>query len=498
MKSSITLLALACAGAAFALGLEAVMPLPGGTNQASVVGLSADGSTVYGNSPGANGFEAFRWQASTGTVGLGDFAGGGFSSFAQGSNATGSKIVGRGTPDITRGFIWSEPGPLVRLANLSGGTSNSDTANAMSADGVHTVGQSNSLAYGIRATIWSGNALGQVLPDMAGGSVFNDALAVNADGTVVAGWGTSAAGFEAAIWTNGVLQTLGDLPGGTVTARATAINSDGTVVYGRGNAASSNTTFRWTAATGMVQLEPDGVAQLGFNSEPFACNAAGTVAVMRVQNRAALHIQGGGTAFLDDLLTAEGLANSAFTLIDAKGISADGLTVAGNAFVSGVIAGYRATFRTTSSLGSFHGTVQLEDFNLPEEGQMITVEVVDSAGNVVESGVTALRAGGDFGWSSKRTGSHTIRLKGSHWLSNSATVHLSPSTNVALGTVSLMNGDVNNDNEVGPGDFSLLSLAFGSFAGDANYNLQADLNGDGEVGPSDFSILASNFAEFGS
>ena len=60
-------------------------------------------------------------------------------------------------------------------------------------------------------------------------------------------------------------------------------------------------------------------------------------------------------------------------------------------------------------------------------------------------------------------------------------------------TFSLINGDIDGDNEVGPGDFGILSSAFGSVDGDPNWDPEADLDGDGEVGPSDFGILSANF-----
>jgi len=61
----------------------------------------------------------------------------------------------------------------------------------------------------------------------------------------------------------------------------------------------------------------------------------------------------------------------------------------------------------------------------------------------------------------------------------------------------LAGGDVDSDNEIGPGDFALLAGAFLSVNGDPNWNDQADLDGDGEVGPGDFSILSANFLQTG-
>lgn len=70
-------------------------------------------------------------------------------------------------------------------------------------------------------------------------------------------------------------------------------------------------------------------------------------------------------------------------------------------------------------------------------------------------------------------------------------------TSVDLGTLNFLSGDIDNDNEIGPGDFGALASAFLSVPGDANWNADADLDWDGEVGPGDFSFLASNFLESG-
>lgn len=48
-------------------------------------------------------------------------------------------------------------------------------------------------------------------------------------------------------------------------------------------------------------------------------------------------------------------------------------------------------------------------------------------------------------------------------------------------------GDVDGDNEIGPGDFELINAEFG------NANPDIDADGDGEVGPSDFEIVVTNF-----
>lgn len=93
------------------------------------------------------------------------------------------------------------------------------------------------------------------------------------------------------------------------------------------------------------------------------------------------------------------------------------------------------------------------------------------------------------------TSKYIFSFKRTHWLRANTDVYDYAAP--AAFTESLINGDVDNDNEVGPGDFGALSAAFGSVDGDSNWNAMADLDEDGEVGPSDFGILSANFGEAG-
>lgn len=61
----------------------------------------------------------------------------------------------------------------------------------------------------------------------------------------------------------------------------------------------------------------------------------------------------------------------------------------------------------------------------------------------------------------------------------------------------LINGDVDRDNEIGPSDFTQFSATFGRAQGDPGYNPSADFNGDDEVGPADFTILGQSFGQMG-
>lgn len=144
-------------------------------------------------------------------------------------------------------------------------------------------------------------------------------------------------------------------------------------------------------------------------------------------------------------------------------------------------------------------TVDLEYWEPLGVDAPLTLDVTDpSTGNLISSNSITVADDGTFEVEvSTVPGTYNVGLKGSHWLRkqvNSVTFGANGATGLNF---FLLNGDVTNDNEVGPADFTALSAAFGSFAGDPNYNVNADLNGDGEVGPGDFTRLSANFGQMG-
>ncbi len=150
----------------------------------------------------------------------------------------------------------------------------------------------------------------------------------------------------------------------------------------------------------------------------------------------------------------------------------------------------------TLPVGAVRGTVTLENFVGAVNGRAVTVEVRNTSGTVLETLNTSLDASGQYTVAPVSRGNLSIAVKASHWLARAYSINHTDMGSL-FGSVSLLNGDVTGDNEIGPSDFSALSLAFGSFLGDPNFNAEADLNGDDEVGPGDFSILAGNFGQFG-
>jgi parallel beta-helix repeat protein len=58
-----------------------------------------------------------------------------------------------------------------------------------------------------------------------------------------------------------------------------------------------------------------------------------------------------------------------------------------------------------------------------------------------------------------------------------------------------ISGDLNGDFKVGPADFALLSVAYGSSLGKPKWNANCDINNDGKVGPADFAQLSAHYGQ---
>ena len=248
--------------------------------------LTATGDVVAGKIGIAGGFEAARWTAGTGWVGLGDIAGGTHISQALGISASGSVLVGWGSSDAGFESVRWTAGTPVAMGDLPGGVFNSAAAQ-VSADG-GTISGTGGSAGGPEAYVWT-QAGGMVgLGDLAFGAFESEAFGMNGAGTVIVGEGTSAAGVEAFRWTAaGGMEGLGDLPGGPVQSTAFDVSDDGAIVVGFATTGAGSEAFIWDAAHGMRNLK--------------------------------------------DVLVAAGVtALAGWTLTEATGISADGRTVIGN------------------------------------------------------------------------------------------------------------------------------------------------------------------------
>lgn len=143
------------------------------------------------------------------------------------------------------------------------------------------------------------------------------------------------------------------------------------------------------------------------------------------------------------------------------------------------------------------GVVTLNDITTNGDMEPVSVQVMNGA-TILQSMNTQLDAVGRFSFrSTVAAGSHDVYVEGATHLRKKVTGVVFTSSGANIGSISLINGDCDGDNEVGPGDFGVISGAYGSVVGDGNFVAGADLDRDGEVGPSDFGILSSSYGLMG-
>ncbi len=217
-------------------------------------------------------------------------------------------------------------------------------------------------------------------------------------------------------------------------------------------------------------------------------------------------------AFIKVLDPASGyatVANPTFSTTTASGSAwgTTSLTITINSAWTGHILqfGFTNTARGYQNSGVFYdnisflnsknvsGTVALQDWTAGTNGQGVELEFRPIGGGASTVYNVNLNGAGAYSISHSLTGTFDVFAKKSHWLKRVATgVNLTPSS-ATVPLLSLINGDVNNDNFVGFDDFDLLSAAFGLSLGDPGYVINADLNGDDFIGFDDFDILSANF-----
>lgn len=141
------------------------------------------------------------------------------------------------------------------------------------------------------------------------------------------------------------------------------------------------------------------------------------------------------------------------------------------------------------------GNVLLQSLFGSPAGTVVTVQVYNAGtSTLVDTKTAALDGSGNFTILTPiPNGSYDVYVKASHWLRRKQTSLTLTNAGVSGLSFSLIDGDVNGDNGVTLGDFAVLRAAYGSSAGDGNWNPSADLNGDGAVTLGDFAILRASF-----
>ena len=228
-------------GAAFA---------PGGSLENYVesfgIAMSADTNVVAGLATNNLGNQqAFRWTQATGMTGLG-FLPGYSSSHASAISADGSTIAGYvfDQNGMYQAMYWTQATGMVGIGSLPTAPGQNSFANAVSANGSVIVGSAVADgAFNNHAFRWT-QATGIQDLGMLPGGAYSYAVAVSADGTIIAGGsgGTGGGNFGFAFrWTQATgMQKLSDLlaargisPGpGMVLGAAAYMSDDGKITVG--------------------------------------------------------------------------------------------------------------------------------------------------------------------------------------------------------------------------------------------------------------------------
>jgi len=316
--------------AAQSVSFEGLGDIPSGFGTSRGIAISGDGGVVVGYAYDMTQTPvAFRWSpGDTDLEPLGYLPGGG-DSYAYGVSADGSTIVGESNgPSLHQAFRWTASGGMQGLGYLPGGSFSA--ANDVSADGSVIVGSARN------TTVWVGfrwtEASGMVEIGGLPGANYSDARAVSDDGAVVVGWSQigsfpSPPTYGAFRWTDATgIVALGDLTGGNRNSWAFGISGDGQVIIGRVDDGSQLVPFRWTQSGGMVNIAsaaiPSGVAN--------AANFDGSVIVGDDDaGHATVWTQPDGMQFIADILTDAGIDMSDWNLQTAQGVSAGGDIVVG-------------------------------------------------------------------------------------------------------------------------------------------------------------------------
>ena len=149
----------------------------------------------------------------------------------------------------------------------------------------------------------------------------------------------------------------------------------------------------------------------------------------------------------------------------------------------------------------YKGTVTLQQFGGNVSAIPLTLRLWNNTGDLSDELSGFADSAGKFtvmSWANPSFNSF-MSLKGSHWLRHRVATSqpANPITGYPMGTFSLINGDVTDDNAVDVSDLSALADAFFTSPGDTSWNPDADLNGDSSVDIQDLSILADNFFQDG-
>lgn len=152
---------------------------------------------------------------------------------------------------------------------------------------------------------------------------------------------------------------------------------------------------------------------------------------------------------------------------------------------------------------SISGHVELQNYYIVNVTTVpIRVELRKQGGSTTTQTVN-LNSSGNYTLTNIPVGNYNLAFKASHWLQKVTPVPpatLPVNQNVTGVNVSLINGDVDGDNEVTSDDLTFMMTAFGTSVGpppSPKWDARCDLDGEGEVTSDDLTFLMTNFGKIG-
>lgn len=144
------------------------------------------------------------------------------------------------------------------------------------------------------------------------------------------------------------------------------------------------------------------------------------------------------------------------------------------------------------------GTVTLEDLDPGTLRPVKSIRLVTTAAGdpntVIKDNTVALGPAGEFEITAPTaTGTYDIYAVPTHWLIRRAAGVSYTGSNVTGVSISCENGDADQDNNIGIGDYAILSAAYGADPSAGNWDVNADFNQDDIVDITDYAILSSNY-----
>lgn len=284
--------------------------VPGGSPTAThAIGISGDGSTVFGEVFTTGRWEAMIWTRPGGTRALGP-------GYFLGGSRDGRVLVGAGPNSTAR---WTEADGWQAIPKPAGGKA--VIGHDVTPDGGVVVGRSDpDGAVHVRAVRWTAAGGTEIIPTPPFNPDYSPTR-VSADGRTVVGIGSSGFSF-AWRWTQAggteALQPFGQL------STVLDMSPDGAAIVG---GTQNPTDCGWIMTTGGTVFIPNPIGARGGRAQGVSDD--GSVVVGTTAQGAYIWDAVNGSRYISDVLQSYGISVGAFRLTEALEISGDGMTIIG-------------------------------------------------------------------------------------------------------------------------------------------------------------------------